>query len=434
MRTAVRTDYNAGQSELGTDSAPSTRPASAVSEVTGLIGVVALFGAITAAIYFDTTLPQSIFLLMSGAAIPMIASTILLDKAHLRSSTGLDYGLNRQRSEVASITITKTLGLGATLFVIALAYQIIPTYDTSKYQIVRALTALVFPFLWVFSPVYIAFTTRHMIEPRDELWHFGKFVTFQFSAVDMTYVKDHCRAWLVKGFFLAFMVSILPMIVHSVVNSNLDRVFGEPVLIILYLVQVSFLVDVCIGTIGYVCTFKVLDSHIRSANPFLSGWVAALICYPPFVIMHSGGPLDYRGGTQEWGVWLADQPTVLILWGSVILLLAATYAWATVAFGIRFSNLTHRGIITTGPFRYVKHPAYLSKNLMWWMVYMPFLSVMGTTAAIQSCILLLGVNAVYFARAKTEEKHLMADEDYRKYAEWIRTNGLFARHLRRRDI
>jgi len=37
------------------------------------------------------------------------------------------------------------------------------------------------------------------------------------------------------------------------------------------------------------------------------------------------------------------------------------------------------------------------------------------------------VNLLYFMRAKTEERHLMNDPDYRAYAEWIEKNGLFAR-------
>ncbi|WP_170396574.1 methyltransferase family protein [Ruegeria arenilitoris] len=431
MNTAIQTENSTehadGDARPASSTGSKTPPVSAVSEFTGLIGVVGLFAATLAAVYFDTSLLQSIQLLLAGAALPMIVSSILLDRAHLRASTGLDYGLRRHSSDVVSITVTKTLGLGATFFVIAMAYQIIPTYDSSKYELVRALTLAWFPIIWILSPAYIAFTTRHMVEPRDELWHFGKLITLQLSVVDSDKIKDHCRTWLVKGFFLAFMITILPQIVSFVTNADLESFFADPVSLILLLIQVSFLVDVCIGSIGYVCTFRVLDSHIRTANPYLSAWVAALVCYPPFALMTTGGPLDYRAGTQSWTDWLSDQPVLLIVWGGVILFLAIIYAWATAAFGLRFSNLTHRGIITTGPFRYSKHPAYLSKNIMWWMLYMPFLSAVGPEAALQSCILLLGVNALYYARAKTEEKHLMTDEDYHAYADWIAENGLIAR-------
>lgn len=434
MSTAIET--NASEKEpVGTPhsatfiSASRHLPKSAVSEATGLIGVVSLFCATMGAAYFEVSLLQSIMMLLGLPAATMVASTILLDKAHMRASTGLDYGLARQRSEVMEITVTKTIGLGATFLVIALAYQLIPTYEASKYELTRALSLVVFPLLWILSPIYIAFTTRHMVDPRDELWHFGKLVTLNYSAVDRQKVKDHCRAWLVKGFFLAFMISILPTNIHSMINADLSNFFSKPLPTVFFLIQLTFFVDVCIGTIGYLCTFKALDSHIRTANPYLSSWVAALICYPPFILITSGGPLDYKSGTLDWTYWFEGMPLLLTLWGAAIVVLAVTYAWATVAFGIRFSNLTHRGIITTGPFRYAKHPAYLSKNVMWWLMSVPFLSNLGTAAAFQSCILLIGVNAVYYARAKTEEKHLMTDVDYREYSEWIKANGLFARVL-----
>jgi hypothetical protein len=61
--------------------------------------------------------------------------------------------------------------------------------------------------------------------------------------------------------------------------------------------------------------------------------------------------------------------------GAWLVLLTGIYAWATVAFGFRFSNLTHRGILTHGPYAWTKHPAYVSKNLFWWCAVLPFLSV-----------------------------------------------------------
>ena len=104
--------------------------------------------------------------------------------------------------------------------------------------------------------------------------------------------------------------------------------------------------------------------------------------------------------------------------------------WATVIFGARFSNLTHRGIITNGPYRFTKHPAYLAKNLTWWMIAVPFLPVDNWSDTLPRCAMLLGVNLIYYMRAKTEEWHLARDADYVRYALWIEKHGLF-RFLRR---
>jgi hypothetical protein len=61
-----------------------------------------------------------------------------------------------------------------------------------------------------------------------------------------------------------------------------------------------FVIDAQIGTLGYLLTMRPLDAQIRSANPFLDGWLAALICYPPFTLMGDGGVLDYHPATADW--------------------------------------------------------------------------------------------------------------------------------------
>jgi protein-S-isoprenylcysteine O-methyltransferase Ste14 len=185
--------------------------------------------------------------------------------------------------------------------------------------------------------------------------------------------------------------------------------------------------------VGYLLTMKPLDAHIRSANPYVAGWLAALICYPPFILMGDGGPLNYHPNTSDWTFWLQGHPLVLWVWGAWLVFLTGMYAWATVIFGIRFSNLTYRGIITNGPYRFTRHPAYLSKNLFWWFATMPFLATSGSlTDMVRNTVLLALVSAVYFWRAKTEEKHLLSeDAKYREYHAWMGRNAPITRGLSR---
>jgi len=135
--------------------------------------------------------------------------------------------------------------------------------------------------------------------------------------------------------------------------------------------------------------------------------------------------LKYRGPV-EWSDWLKDSPVFFITWGFAILVLLSIYLWATLSFGCRFSNLTNRGIIIDGPYRYLKHPAYLTKNLAWWLMYVPFVSHVSLADNLRACFMLAVLNGIYYVRAKTEERHLMADPAYRLYARWIEMNGLFA--------
>ena len=191
-----------------------------------------------------------------------------------------------------------------------------------------------------------------------------------------------------------------------------------------WLITAMFVVDVQFATVGYLLTMKPLDAHIRTANPYLAGWVAALICYPPFILMGDNGPLDYHVGTADWAYWFEGHPTLLWLWGGLLVGLTGIYAWATVAFGLRFSNLTHRGILTHGPYSWTKHPAYVAKNAYWWLASMPFLVTSGSIADfVRNTALMAVVSGVYYWRAKTEEKHLLSDPAYKDYAEWMDRNA-----------
>jgi protein-S-isoprenylcysteine O-methyltransferase Ste14 len=202
------------------------------------------------------------------------------------------------------------------------------------------------------------------------------------------------------------------------------------------LVTLLFVIDVQIGTVGYLLTLRPLDSHIRSGNPFLAGWLAALMCYPPFVwgiIGPDNSVLSYEMGTPGWAHWFAGNPTVLWAWGGVLVFLTGIYAWATVVFGIRFSNLTYRGVITNGPYRFTRHPAYLSKNLFWWASVLPFLVADGSVAdAVRNSVFLLVVNGIYYWRARTEEAHLLAeDPKYSEYHAWMERHGAITAPLAR---
>ncbi len=153
------------------------------------------------------------------------------------------------------------------------------------------------------------------------------------------------------------------------------------------------------------------------------GALAAKSNSPDLVLMDVGRPLDYHPGTADWTHWLAGQPVLLGVFGVSLVALTAIYAWATVAFGFRFSNLTHRGILTHGPYAISRHPAYLSKNLFWWLSTLPFFTTGSWVDGARATIILAIVSGIYFWRAKTEEWHLGADPDYQAYWHWMERNG-----------
>lgn len=171
--------------------------------------------------------------------------------------------------------------------------------------------------------------------------------------------------------------------------------------------QLLFLVDCTWALTGYAAESRWLGNKTKSVEPTGFGWFVALMCYPPF------------NGTSGVYIPLGRGPSLfgdesLMMACRLIMLLAFTvYVAATLAFGPTFSNLTNRGIITRGPYRFVRHPAYAAKNLAWWMEFLPW-------ASLGTCLALVGWNIVYGLRAWTEERHLGRDPAYREYRQKVR--------------
>ncbi|MEZ0241870.1 MAG: isoprenylcysteine carboxylmethyltransferase family protein, partial [Sphingomonas sp.] len=275
---------------------------------------------------------------------------------------------------------------------------------------------------------YVLWLDRRLKAPKDGAWAMGAWLMGTGDADTVRMIPNHLRSWAVKGFFLAFMIAIVPPNFGDFVRTDPREALTNPVWLANYCISFMFVIDVAFATAGYVLTFRPLDSHIRTANPYAAGWMAALICYPPFLLMGDGGPLDYHPGTADWTYWFANHPWVLASLGAVLVALTGFYAWATVAFGMRFSNLTHRGVLTHGPYAFTRHPAYLAKNTFWWLSTIPMLATTGEwTDAARNTFIMALVTGVYYWRAKTEERHLREDPAYQEYDAWMERNGLVPR-------
>ena len=407
------------------------RPRSAVSGQVGLCGLAGLSGWILIARHYGMDGTYSALMGVAWCGAPMIAWSLLVDKVHRNPSTGIDWSAPpRPLKETVDISLVKLAGLWATWGLIAIVYCIGRWYWTDNYLFSMQVLGAAAPILVAVSIPYLLWIDRRLKEPRDGAYAFGQFLVGQ-GVRDRARLHDHFRSWAVKGFFSAFMISIVPGAFGDLVREPLSAMAANPVELVGWLINTMFVVDIAFATVGYVLTMKPLDSHIRSANPYAAGWTAALLCYPPFIMMGEGGPLDYHPGTADWTVWLSAHPALAAAYGAILVGLTGIYAWATVAFGLRFSNLTHRGVLTHGPYAWTKHPAYLAKNSFWWLSTLPFLVTTGSLIdAVRNCAILGIVNGVYYWRARTEERHLGADPAYRDYAAWMERNGPVPRAIR----
>ncbi|RVU05329.1 DUF1295 domain-containing protein [Novosphingobium umbonatum] len=421
-------------------------PASDVAAATGFVGLAALGLWIMVCRHWPAVAdalgvggPREVlagpYAAVAGMLLAALAAAtwaLLVEKVHRRPSTGLDWTQPRPWGQAWRDSAVKLAGLWATWAFIAFLYGLFRFYWQGPWLFALQVMGVAIGPLVLLSVPYVLWLDRVMVQPRDGAWHAGAWL-LGLDGVERCEVIKHARSWAVKGFFTAFMLSILPGGFGQVVRMDFGAALQDPVRLADALVGMLFMVDVQIGTLGYLLTLRPLDAHIRSANPYLDGWLAALICYPPFVLMGAGGVLDYHPGTAEWTYWLAGYPALQWVWGAWLVMLTGIYAWATVAFGLRFSNLTYRGVITHGPYRLTRHPAYLSKNLFWWSLTLPFLPTNGSLvdAFRNTCILGL-VSAVYWWRAKTEERHLLAeDAQYRAYWAWAVEGAPATRALRR---
>jgi protein-S-isoprenylcysteine O-methyltransferase Ste14 len=410
--------------------AADPRPVSAVSTGCGLAGLAGLLLWLGVARHYGMDGPYAALVGIAACALPMVLWAVLVDKVHRNPSTGLAWNNARPWRETIDVSLTKLAGLWATWAVIGLIYATERFYWEGNFAFAMQCFQVVAPVLFVLSVPYIVWLDRYAVDPKDGCWAFGAWLMGLNQAIEREAIFSHLRGWAVKGFFLAFMLAIVPPGFGDFIRTDISRVAYDPVALAGWLITLMFTIDVAFATAGYILALRPLDSHIRGATPYAAGWVAALICYPPFILMSDGGPFDYHQGTEEWSYWFAGQPLVLAAFGVVLVVLTAIYAWATIAFGFRFSNLTNRGILTHGPYAWSRHPAYLSKNLFWLVSTVPVLSTGSLADAARATLLMGGVAGVYYWRAKTEERHLGLDPAYQEYSAWMERNAPVPRFFR----
>ena len=413
------------------------RPRSAVSTGCGMAGLAGLLAWVAAARWLGMDGPYAALVNVASCGVPMVLWAVFVDKVHRNPSTGIDWDKPKPARATLDTSLTKLAGLWLTWTGIGLIYASGRFYWEGNFAFSMWCFGLAAPALFLLSVPYVLWMDRRLVEPRDGAWSLGAWLMGLNEPIDREAIYNHLRSWGVKAFFLAFMLAIVPPGFGDFIRGDTSRVLHDPVALANWLITFMFVIDVAFATVGYILTFRPLDSHIRTANPFAAAWMAALICYPPFILMGDNGPLDYHIGTSDWTHWFAGHPILLIPIGVTLVGLTAIYAWATIAFGFRFSNLTHRGILTHGPYAFSRHPAYLSKNLFWWISTIPFLTTGSLVDAARATLLMGAVSGVYYWRAKTEERHLGMDPAYQEYSAWIARNGLvprlFARALGKRE-
>ena len=184
--------------------------------------------------------------------------------------------------------------------------------------------------------------------------------------------------------------------------------------------QLILFVDTLLFTLGYIIEVPALGNRIRSVDPTFFGWFICLACYPPFN--------DFTGRFLEWqsnDFPHFENSTIHFIANACLLISLGIYSWASVALGFKASNLTNRGIVSHGPYSWVRHPAYIAKNLAWWIGALPTLYVAFSSGDVRvagySLLALCGWTTIYALRAITEERHLLLlDNGYAQYMQRVK--------------
>lgn len=169
------------------------------------------------------------------------------------------------------------------------------------------------------------------------------------------------------------------------------------------LFTIVFAVDTLYFAIGYLVEHPKLKNVVKSVEPTILGWVVALASYPPF----NGFSTRYLGWYSSDYFFFPDYYIDMTL-KIVAVACLALYLWATLSLGWKSSNLTNRGIVTNGAYKYLRHPAYTGKLIVWWITALQHFSL-GMILSMTAWTILYGMRAI------TEERHLSADPDYKKY-------------------
>ncbi|MEK7434100.1 MAG: DUF1295 domain-containing protein [Cyanobacteriota bacterium] len=180
-----------------------------------------------------------------------------------------------------------------------------------------------------------------------------------------------------------------------------------------------FSIDVLLAWGGYVISSRWISNNNISVEPTILGWFVALSCYPPFQII----PGVYFPIPSEKDIFNIPNDYLVLFFSILSIMSFFVYMSATMFFGLRFSNLTNRGIITVGLYKYIRHPAYASKNFSWWCIILPYvlykIFFLKDFSAINQIIGLCSITYIYYLRALTEERHLSQDPDYLEYCKKV---------------
>lgn len=313
-------------------------------------------------------------------------------------------------------------------------WWLIPLYRGPRYETINTAAALFVPLFAAALVPYLLFTEWRLGHHRDYAWNIGLIPLCRWHEINWRLVRDGALSMLIRTIFLPFNFCYVAQNIGAWRVKAWDVMLQSPptpeshaaIMLALYAVLIVTIIP------GYIFSLRLFNTHTRTIDRSWFGWMITLVCYPPLLSGVFTGWFGYNYFRFEepfmkpWIFLLQDHAMLLYAVGIGIILSEMVHLWGEAIIGIRSSNLTHRGIITNGPFRYLRHPVYISKCVGWTLIFMPFLMGGSLFECIRLGLLLMCVWTIYYLRGIAEERMLSVDADYVTYALWVDKHGWMA--------
>lgn len=338
----------------------------------------------------------------------------------------------KSRRTILRRAAIKWAGTMAASGILLAGWCLLPEYRHPAYAPLFEAMPYVLPALPFVCGAWLWFSEWRLGPREDSAWHLGLLACGQWRRTDRVLVRDGLFGWLVRGFFLPLNFCALATMLGALRGVETDALRAPwPQAQSMLLLMISALIAAAI-TPGYFFSARLLQTDIRKVEHSWFGWAVTLACYPPLMGAVFANWLNFYGtgldssGMGAWVTLLQGSPPALYVAGFLVLALELVHYWGEAVFGLRASNLSNRGIITNGPYRFCKHPVYLAKCVSWLLVWMPFAAGSTLWDDLRLTLLWLGVCGIYLMRAWVEERLLSDDPVYVEYGLWMDRHGLLA--------
>jgi len=164
---------------------------------------------------------------------------------------------------------------------------------------------------------------------------------------------------LIKIMFIPYIYGAVNLAITKILTIDFDMLSMWN--LIQFLFYFGICCDVMIALGGYIFSSKILGTETVSVDETWQGWLVCLICYPPLLSIYRF--FSEQTDNYIWTNWLQPNDFLYWVWAFLICLSWTLYWLSTLSFGFKFSNLSWRGLINTGLYKYMRHPAYFFKNL-----------------------------------------------------------------------